>query len=103
MITHINIGEIFMIFLLLSGSILTFITIRRMIRGQISLPNWAKWLLSIAMIAMLVITMLCILPPIEADSDDFCVTETSAMLTPDDSIPSEAAAHYWAAAFIPTL
>lgn len=50
------------ILLILAGVILTFITIRRMCLGQITLPLWAKLLLSIAMIAMLVITLLGILP-----------------------------------------
>ena len=48
-----NIGGIFALILLISGIVLTFVTIRRMIRGQITLPGWAKWLLSAAMIGML--------------------------------------------------
>ena len=94
MITDVGVsfGGIFMILLLLSGSILTFITIRRMLRGQISLPNWAKWLLSIAMIAMLVFTLFSILPPIEADLDNPFINESTSIVTPDDSVPPESAA-----------
>lgn len=56
-----NVGGIYMILLLLFGSILTFITIRRMIRGQIALPGWGKWLLSAAMIGMLLIPLIAML------------------------------------------
>ena len=50
------------VIMLLAGSILTVITIARMCSGKINIPLWAKILLSIAMIAMLLITLLGMLP-----------------------------------------
>ena len=52
----------FYLIMLLAGSILTVITIARMCSGKINIPLWAKILLSIAMIAMLLITLLGMLP-----------------------------------------
>ena len=53
----------FGIVMLLSGIILTVVTMVRMRSGKISLPRWGKVLLSIAMIAMLLILVLSMLPP----------------------------------------
>lgn len=58
-----SMAGIFGIAMLLSGIVLTVITIKRMISGKIDLPGWGKVLLSIAMIAMLVILVLGMLPP----------------------------------------
>lgn len=81
-----NIGGIFALMLLISGIVLTFVTIRRMIRGQIALPGWAKWLLSAAMIAMLVITLIGMLPPLEVTVENpFVETHTHVVMPADPS------------------
>ena len=75
----------FYILMLLSGIVLTVITIRRMCQGQIMLPLWAKFLLTIAMITMLVIILLGILPTQVVDvtiTDGVIVTP----LDPDTSV-----------------
>ena len=82
-----NIGGIFAIILLITGIVLTVITIRRMIRGQISLPGWGKWLLSAAMIGMLLITILGMLPPLEIKVEDPFVETYTHVVFPAD--PSE--------------
>ena len=48
--------------MLAAGIILTVITMLRMYSGKINIPRWAKILLSLAMIVMLVITLLGMLP-----------------------------------------
>ncbi len=81
-----NIGGMFALILLVSGIVLTVITIRRMIRGQIALPGWAKWLLSAAMIGMLLITLLGMLPPLEVNmSNPFVGTDTHIVFPADPS------------------
>lgn len=82
-----NIGGILALILLISGIVLTVITIRRMIRGQIALPGWAKWLLSAAMIGMLLITLNGMLPPLEIDVENPFVETHTLVVSPDD--PSE--------------
>lgn len=73
--------------LLIAGAALTVITIRRMKNGQIVVPRWGKALLSIAMIAMLVITLLGMLPSPEVDVVNPFITEETHIVTPAD--PSE--------------
>ena len=85
-----NIGGIFALILLVSGIVLTVITIRRMIRGQIALPGWAKWLLSAAMIGMLLITLIGMLPPLEVNISNPLVETDTHIVFPAD--PSETTA-----------
>lgn len=75
--------------LFLVGIVLTVITIRRMIKGQISLPLWAKILLSTAMILGLLITFIGMLPPMEATVTNPFITEETHIITPVD--PSKVA------------
>ena len=82
-----NIGGIFALILLISGIVLTFVTIRRMIRGQISLPGWGKWLLSAVMIGMLLITLIGMLPPLEITVENPFVETNTHIVSPAD--PSE--------------
>ena len=82
-----NVGGVFALILLISGIVLTVITIRRMITGQISLPGWGKILLSIAMVLMLLITLLGMLPPLEVKVDNPFVETYPHVVTPAD--PSE--------------
>ena len=85
-----TIGGIYMTLLLLSGCLLSFITIRRMIRGQIALPGWTKWLLSAAMIGMLLITLIGMLPPLEVKVDNpFTETHTHIVHSADPSEPTD--------------
>lgn len=58
-----SIGGIFTLLMLICGIALTVTTMLRMRSGKIMLPSWGKTLLCIAMIAMLVIQIACILPP----------------------------------------
>lgn len=83
--TRVNTGGGIMILLLIMGMILTIITIRRMITGQILLPHWAKILLSTVMVAWLLFMLLMMLPPINVDN--VFVTEDTHIVTPPD--PSE--------------
>ena len=85
--TSVNTGGGIMILLLIMGIILTIITIRRMITGQISLPRRAKILLSTVMIAWLLFMMLMMLPPTTVDN--IFITEDTHIVTPVD--PSETA------------
>ena len=71
--------SLFYILMLLAGIILTVITIQRMVSGKISIPGWAKILLSLAMITMLVITLLGMLPVRSVDVD---ITEETVIVTP---------------------
>lgn len=61
--------------LLLTGIILVFITLWRMKTGRIHLPRWAKLLISVAMLLMLVISVLYIIPPSQADVTNTPVIE----------------------------
>lgn len=81
-VTEFNTGGGIMILLLLFGLILTIITIRRMLTGRISLPKWGKVLLSIAMIGWLLVMVLTMLPPTEADN--IFVDEYTEIITPVD-------------------
>lgn len=75
------------IFLLIFGIILTIITIRRMITGRISLPKWAKVMLSVAMIGWLLFLLLTILPPVEVDN--IFVNEHTEVITSVDPSMNE--------------
>lgn len=86
--TRINTGGGIMILLLIIGIILTIITIRRMITGQIVLPRWAKILLSTVMVAWLLF-MLLMLPSFKADNV-FIPEETHIVTPVDPSIGVEA-------------
>ena len=79
-----SIGGIYMTLLLLAGSFLTFITVRRMLSGQISLPVWAKWLVTACMILMLMITLLSILPPMEVNMDTPFIEEYTHIIASAD-------------------
>lgn len=87
--TRINTGGGIMILLLIIGIILTIITIRRMITGQIVLPRWAKILLSAVMVAWLLFMLLMMLPPLKADNV-FITEETHIVAPVDPSIGVEA-------------
>lgn len=80
-----NIGVICMLLLLISGTVLTFITVRRMITGQICLAGWAKVLLTIGMIFILLTTLISILSVFEVGLTNPFVTEDLHTVTP--SIP----------------
>lgn len=58
-----SIGGIFAIGLLVSGIVLTVITMIRIHNGKIRLPSWGKFLVCAAMILMLVIQIASMLPP----------------------------------------
>ena len=58
-----SIWGIFAILMLISGITLTVITMMRMRAGKISLAPFTKFLVCIAMIAMLVIQIFAMLPP----------------------------------------
>lgn len=77
-------GIVFSFLLLIVGIILTAITMLRMRSGQISLPGWAKVLLSAAMILMLVITLIGMLPPIEVHVTNPFLSEDTHIVTPAD-------------------
>lgn len=79
-----NAGTIFQILLLLAGIALTATTLWRMKTGRINLPRWAKVLLSAAMIVGLIITLLGMLPPMQADVDGIVTTEDTVIITPAD-------------------
>lgn len=80
--TEFNTGGGIMILLLLFGLVLTIITIRRMVTGQISLSRWGKVLLSTAMIAWLLFLVLMMLPPME--TDNIFIDEYTEIVTPVD-------------------
>lgn len=79
-----GLGFTFLLFL--AGILLTFITIRRMITGQISLPGWSKILLTAAMILSLLILFISMLPPLDIPLDNPFVDEYTHLVTPDESI-----------------
>lgn len=79
--------DFFTLLMLLVGVILTIITIRRMVRGAIRVPGWAKVLLVMGMILLQLTQLLSILPPIEVDVDNPYVNEETRIVTADD--PSE--------------
>ena len=82
-----TISDVAMIILLVAGIILTVITVRLMIKGQIVLPLWAKILLSAAMILGQLITFLSLLPPLEVAVKNPLITTQQHIVTPAD--PSE--------------
>lgn len=71
---------------LLVGIVLTFITVRRMIMGQITLPTWAKILLTAAMILSLLIVFFSMLPLLNIPLDNVFVNEQTHIVTPAESI-----------------
>lgn len=83
-----GIASIFQVLLFVTGLVLTIITACRMKTGQISLPGWAKILLTIAMILGLAITLIGMLPPMEATVTNPFITEETHIVTPID--PSKA-------------
>ena len=74
----------FYVLMLTAGIVLTIITMVRMYSGKIHIPHWAKVLLSLAMIFMLLITLMGMLP-----TSTVTVTRdhTSQIITP--AVPSE--------------
>lgn len=74
----------FSFLLLIAGIILTAITIFQMCSGRLSLPGWAKVLLSAAMILMLIVTLIGMLPPIEVHVTNPFVSEETHFVTPVD-------------------
>ena len=87
----LSIGGIFAILMLISGIVLTVITINRMVSGKIDLPGWGKVLLSVAMIAMLVIQIFAMLPPDIIQIDTPFVEEHYHPVTPSTPESIEAA------------
>lgn len=84
---------VFNIMMLLAGIILTAITMLRMRSGKIDLPGWGKFLLCTAMIAMLVITVLSMLPPSVLHLvEEVFIDEHTHIVTPSDTTPSVTAA-----------
>ena len=81
----LSIGGICMLLLLISGTLLSVITIRRMINGQLHLPAWAKVLLSVLMIFMLLSTLISLLPVFEVTVTNPFVTEDFHTVTPSIS------------------
>ena len=82
---------LFGIVMLLSGIILTVVTMVRMRSGKISLPRWGKVLLSTAMIAMLLILVLGMLPPDVIEVTNPFVEEYTHIVTPSAPLPTEVA------------
>lgn len=83
-------GLTFTFLLLVSGVILTVITIRRMVNGSIFIPCWTKILLILGMILMQLILLFSLLPPMQVDS--IFVKESTSIVTPvepDASIHTE--------------
>jgi len=70
------------IILLLWGLILTFITFRRMHQGKLGFSKWGNVLFSVLMIAMMVINIWGILPPMNIDADNPFVGESTEIVTP---------------------
>ena len=79
-----GVASVLQALLLVTGLILTIITIRRMVTCQITLPRWAKILLSIAMILGLAITLVGMLPPMEATVTNPFITEETHIVIPVD-------------------
>lgn len=73
-------GGICMLLLLISGTVLTVITIRRMMNGQLCLPGWAKVLLSTGMILLILIPFFSILPPSVIDEIKLIPEETHIVI-----------------------
>lgn len=73
-------------FLLVFGIVLTFITLRRMITGSITLPLWAKILSVAAMILSLLVILLSILPPLQIPVEDFFIDEQTHIVYPAESV-----------------
>ena len=76
--------DFFRVLMLLSGIVLTVITIRRMARGGIRVPRWGKVLLIVGMILSQVILLLSILPPLEVEVVNPFVNEEVHVVTPVD-------------------
>lgn len=79
----------FGIVMLLSGIILTVVTMTRMRSGKISLPQLGKVLLSITMIAMLLILVLSMLPPDVIKDTNPSVEEHTHIVFPDASVTAD--------------
>lgn len=84
----IGVGSSFLLFIV--GIILTVITMQRMHSGKITLPGWAKILLSLAMIAMLAITLVSMLPPSVVHLvEDVFIDEATHIVTPVESVTAD--------------
>ena len=68
--------------MLIAGVILTVITIRRMMRGTIRVPSWARVLLIAGMVLLQLILLLSILPPVEIEVENPFVNEQTHIVTP---------------------
>lgn len=79
----------FGIVMLLSGIILTVVTMSRMRSGKIILPRWGKVLLTIIMIAMLLILVLSMLPPDVIKVTNPFVEEYTHIVFPDASVNTD--------------
>ena len=86
-----SVAGIFGISMLLSGIVLTVITIMRMVSGKIDIPGWSKVLLSIAMIAMLLVLVLGMLPQDVIKVTNPFVEEYTHIVTPSAPLPTEVA------------
>lgn len=86
-----SIVGIFAIAMLVFGIILTVITMLRMLSGKITLPTWGKLLVCVAMIAMLVIQIACMLPPEVVHIDNPFVEERTHIVVPSAPETTEAA------------
>lgn len=79
-----NMGGIVSLIMLAAGIVLTVITIRRMVSGQIDLPKWTRLLLAAVMILGLLVTLAGMLPPEVIQVDNFFVTEYTEIVQPED-------------------
>jgi len=70
------------IILLLWGLILTVITIRRMRQGKLGFSKWGNILLSVLMITLTSINIWGILPPMDMDTDNPFINESTVIVTP---------------------
>ena len=73
----------FKLLMLIAGIILSVITLLRMRSGQITLSRWAKLLLTVGMLALLVILLLSMLPPVAQEVSDSFITKETFLITPD--------------------
>ena len=81
-IVAFSIGGFFAIGMLVSGIVLTVVTMTRMRSGKIVLPTWAKVLLCTAVIAMLLIQIASLLPPDIIRLDDPIVSTDTHSTSP---------------------
>ena len=86
-----SLGGIFYILMLISGIVLTVITMARMFNGQLTLPGWGKVLLCIGMIAMVVILFLGMLPADLVEIENPFVETHTQIVFPDPSMSTQAA------------